>query len=120
VFVRADKQRIGQVIANLVQNACKYAPLASTIKLVVKHDGDYVQIDVIDSGPGIDPKERSQVFDAFFQSDKANEGKTRGAGLGLAICKGLVEGHHGKIWVADSSNHGTTISFTLPLAEQAD
>ena len=77
-----------------------------------------VQIDVTDQGPGIPPPARARIFEPFEQVDRPPTTRTGGAGLGLAICKGLVEAHGGRIWVQDRSEPGTTISFTLPIAEE--
>jgi len=113
----ADKQRIAQVLVNLVGNAAKFAPYDSVITLSARtvDDGGLVQIDVTDEGEGIPVEERTQVFEAFRQIERKLLSQ-KGAGLGLAICKGLVEAHGGSIWIQDRPAPGTTISFTLPLA----
>jgi len=78
-----------------------------------------LQINVSDEGPGIPPEKRQMVFEAFQQLERKAIDQQKGAGLGLAICKGLVEAHHGHIWVDDKSEIGSTFSFTLPLAQSA-
>lgn len=115
--VVADSQRIGQVLVNLVQNATKYAPFNSEIVITAKPVDGHLQISVQDRGPGIPPEARSYVFEAFRQVDDPKRFKS-GAGLGLAICKGLVEGHGGHIWIDDYEFGGTIISFTLPFSRQ--
>jgi signal transduction histidine kinase len=111
-LVLADKQRVAQVIVNLVDNAVKYSPKHTNITVSVETIEGFVQINVADEGKGISPEERDKVFEAFHQLE--NRGTTRkGVGLGLAICKELVEAHGGKIWVQDCPI-GTTISFTVP------
>ncbi len=111
-FILVDAPRIAQVLGNLVGNAAKYAPLQSAIRLAAVAIVTEIQIDVIDQGPGIPRQDRQLVFEAFRQLDSAKNQK--GAGLGLAICKGLVEAHGGRIWIADQDQPGTTVSFTLP------
>jgi signal transduction histidine kinase len=76
----------------------------------------FVRVDVADEGPGIPAEERAYVFEAFRRGNDGRVRQTKGAGLGLAICKGLVEAHGGHIWLHESEQPGTTISFTLPIA----
>jgi PAS domain S-box-containing protein len=111
--VIADQERIAQVLVNLVGNAAKFAPAGTGITVSARRVDDMVQVDVRDEGPGIPPESREQVFEAFRQLDKTTT--RRGAGLGLAICKGLVERHGGRIWIVPVE-HGAIISFTLPIA----
>ena len=74
-----------------------------------------MQINVTDQGPGIPPAEHKRVFKAFQRGENAENSSARGAGLGLAICKGLVEAHGGRIWIRKKNTPGTTISFTIPV-----
>lgn len=112
--VMADKTRIAQVLTNLVGNATKHSPEGTPITLSARNGGRFVQIEVSDQGYGIPPEEREKVFEAFHQGPiKSVKG---GVGLGLAICKGLIEAHGGRIWVKDQAAPGTTIAFTLPTA----
>lgn len=112
--VMADGQRIAQVLVNLVGNAVKYAPAGTTITFrAVPDGGETALISVTDQGPGIPAEERLQVFELFHRSSGA-KARQKGVGLGLAICKGLVEAHGGRIWIDDNpEGTGTRISFTL-------
>ena len=112
--IYADGQRIAQVLINLVGNAAKYSPPQTTITLSVHSDGEAVQVDIADQGPGIPPRDRKRVFEAFRQLENDAAHRAKGAGLGLAICKGIVEAHGGRIWVQDRPGPGAVISFTLP------
>jgi signal transduction histidine kinase len=114
-LLMADTHRVAQVLANLIGNAAKYSPEQAIIKLRAFLTADCVQIDVIDAGSGIPPEQRDDIFEAFHQVKKSTDDK--GAGLGLAICKGIVEAHGGRIWVADGDAAGTTISLILPTVE---
>lgn len=115
VFV--DAKRIAQVLVNLVHNAVAYTPNGTEIILTAGVRGEFVQVSVIDKGPGIPSAERKRVFQAFQRGLSHEENGTgKGAGLGLAICKGLVEAHGGRIWIKKQMVPGTTISFTIPLA----
>lgn len=113
VFV--DAKRIAQVLVNLVRNAALYTPDGTEIILTASVRGKFVQVSVIDHGPGIPPAERKRVFQAFRRGIHEEDGAGKGAGLGLAICKGLVEAHGGRIWIKKQTTPGTTVSFTLPL-----
>ncbi len=113
--ILADVRRIAEVLVNLVGNASKYTPPATPITLSAESHGAYLQINVSDEGPGIPIQNRERVFEAFLQLENIPEQQGKGLGLGLAICKGLIEAHGGKIWIADAPV-GTTMSFTLPIA----
>jgi signal transduction histidine kinase/chaperonin cofactor prefoldin len=114
-LILGDEQRVAQVLTNLVSNAAKYSPSGTQIIISGHRSAGMVQIDVIDSGQGIPPPDRDRVFEAFRQLDNGIGHRTNGAGLGLAICKGLVEAQNGKIWIQDRSGPGTIISFILPI-----
>lgn len=116
--IYGDGTRIAQVLTNLVGNAAKYSPPNTQIIISAHQTGDMVQVDVADFGSGIPPQERSHVFEAFRQLEDKGGNQTRGAGLGLAICKGLIEAQGGKIWIKDRSRPGTTVSFTLSIYEK--
>jgi len=114
-LILADVERIAGVLVNLVGNAAKFSPLGTPITVSAALHGNSLQINVSDEGPGIAANVRTKVFDIFWQSEQRTYQHTKGAGLGLAICKGIIRAHGGTIWVADVSP-GTTMSFTLPLA----
>lgn len=109
-----DPDRIVQVLSNLVGNALKFAPERDgMVKVVSKASGDGVLFSITDNGPGIRPEELPYVFDVYWQG---REQRQLGLGLGLAIAKGIVEAHGGKIWVESAFGKGTTFSFTIPRA----
>jgi PAS domain S-box-containing protein len=112
--VSIDQWRIAQVLVNLVGNAAKYSPSGTSIGISAHAHDEVVEVHVVDEGAGIPVAEREQVFDAFYQSE-GQILKRPGAGLGLAICKGLIEEHQGKIWIAKRDQPGTTVCFTLPV-----
>jgi two-component system sensor histidine kinase KdpD len=115
--VIADKQRIAQVLINLVGNAAKYSPPGKPITISFTQKVNTIEVTVSNEGPTIPIQDRERVFAAFLQlTEPLNKQKNRGAGLGLAICKGLIEAHGGHIWIADQSVPGTTVAFTLPIA----
>ena len=112
--VIADRERIQQTLSNLVGNAIKFSAAGSKIVVVARRqDSESVVISVIDSGKGIGPDQLPRVFDRYWQSSRTDR---QGAGLGLAIAKGIVETHGGRIWIESQPGEGTTASFTLPLA----
>jgi PAS domain S-box-containing protein len=110
--VQADPDRILQVLSNLIGNAVKFTPAGGRVDVHVVSDGDAVRFTVQDTGPGIPPDELPRVFDRFWQSKRTNRS---GAGLGLAIARGLIQAHGGRIWVESTLNEGTAVHFTLPL-----
>ncbi|MCL5999313.1 MAG: PAS domain-containing protein [Chloroflexi bacterium] len=114
--VYADRQRVAQVLTNLVDNAVKYSPAQSTITISARLTDNNVEIGVQDEGAGIPPEDRQIVFEAFRRGEGESTHRTKGAGLGLAICKHLIEAHSGKIWLQDHASPGTLIMFTLPVA----
>jgi two-component system sensor histidine kinase KdpD len=114
-FILCDAQRIAQVLTNLVGNAAKFSPVGTKITISARRAEAMVQIDVADQGPGIPSKDRIRVFESFRQLENGTGSRMGGAGLGLAICKGLIEAHQGEIWVQDHIGPGTVISFTLPV-----
>lgn len=100
-----------QVLTNLVSNSIKHSPIGTPITISARQHGEWVEFQVVDQGAGIPPEKRDAVFEAFFQL----EASKKGVGLGLAICKGIVEAHGGHIWIVDAPP-GTTVAFTLPIA----
>lgn len=111
--VMADRERVQQVLSNLVGNAIKFSPAGSKIAVTARSDPEGVVISVLDNGRGITPEQLPRVFDRYWQSSRTDR---QGAGLGLAIAKGIVETHGGRIWIDSKPGKGTTASFTLPLA----
>ncbi len=114
--ITADAQRIAEVVTNLVGNAVKYAPEGTPIRVEASRQDGMITVSVSDEGPGIPPENRDVVFEAFRQLERKSAQPLKGAGLGLAICKGLIEAHHGRIWISNETHTGTTIIFALPLA----
>lgn len=110
-----DAKRIAQVLVNLVRNASTYAPNGTEISISANVRRGFMQINVNDQGPGIPLHEHKKVFKAFRRGDNVESASAKGAGLGLAICKGLVEAHGGRIWIKKKNTPGATISFTVAL-----
>jgi sigma-B regulation protein RsbU (phosphoserine phosphatase) len=111
--VWADRERLHQVLSNLVGNAVKFTPAQGRIRVSAARDGDDVRVAVEDTGPGIPAEHLENVFDRFWQ---ARSTRRAGAGLGLAIARGVVEAHGGRIEARSEVGRGTTFEFTLPVA----
>jgi signal transduction histidine kinase len=109
--VLADSARIQQVLSNLVGNAVKFTPRDGRISITAEHINGEVRFGVIDTGPGIPAEQLPHIFGRFWQASASDR---RGIGLGLAIAKGIVEAHNGKIWVESHVGLGSTFYFTLP------
>jgi K+-sensing histidine kinase KdpD len=118
--VYVDAKRIAQVLVNLVRNATAYTPKGTEIGISASVRKGFVQVDVKDQGPGIPPAEHKRVFKAFQRGADVENSAAQGAGLGLAICKGLVETQGGRIWIKKKTTPGATISFTIPLVPSQD
>jgi PAS domain S-box-containing protein len=111
----ADKIHIGEVITNLVENAAKFSAEGSCITIKAEVSKNEMILSIKDEGEGISREDMPRLFDRFFQAERVVSGKTRGTGLGLTICKGIVEAHNGKIWVESQFGKGSEFSFSLPL-----
>jgi len=109
--IRADRQRMLQVLGNLLGNAIKFTPAGGSIALRAEPEGLGVRFSVSDTGPGVAPEDQPHVFESFW---KRREGNPQGAGLGLSIARGIVEMHGGRIQVESEPGVGSVFSLTLP------
>lgn len=110
--VWADRERVGQVLQNLVANAVKFTPAGGRVDIAAEPEDGRVWVSVRDTGPGIPPEHLPHVFDRFWQ---ARSSRRAGAGLGLAIARGIVEAHGGEIGVESEVGRGTVFRFSLPI-----
>jgi signal transduction histidine kinase len=115
VKVKFDKDAIIQVLTNLTNNALKFTEKGE-ITIISSHDDKFVYVTVKDTGPGITKENMDKLFQAFEQLERKKGRKIEGTGLGLVICKEIVEKHGGNIWVESELNKGSAFHFTLPLA----
>jgi two-component system sensor histidine kinase KdpD len=121
--IRVDARTVTEVIYTLLDNASKYAPAGTTITISARRDGDdVVAISVEDEGPGIPQHARALAFEKFYRGDSSSGISVRtGIGMGLAIAKGIVEAHGGRIWIEDgASSHGARIVFTVPVGDEEE
>jgi PAS domain S-box-containing protein len=116
--VLADRDKMVQIVTNLVSNAAKYSPDDSPVRIVAFAAGDHAELAVIDRGIGMTETECSQVFEKFSRSDRPEVRKVGGTGLGLYISKSLVELQHGQLWVRSSPDGGSVFSLSVPFAAQ--
>jgi signal transduction histidine kinase len=114
-IVTGDRDRLIQVVSNLVNNAVKYSPEGGVVTIVSRADGGYALMSVTDTGLGIPPDEIGHVFERFRRVRSGAAQSIPGTGLGLAIVKQIVEMHGGKIWVESAVGHGSSFHFTVPL-----
>lgn len=105
---------IEEAVSNLLLNALKYTPENGTVEINAKEHGNYVLVQVSDTGIGIPKNELGKVFDEFFRASNAKKVEKDGTGLGLSIVRQIIERHNGKTWVESKEGQGTTFSFTLP------
>jgi PAS domain S-box-containing protein len=117
-IVVGDRDRLIQVVSNLVNNAVKYSPDGGTVTLSSRAEGEFALVSVTDTGVGIPPDEIGHVFERFRRVRSGAAQSIPGTGLGLTIVKQIVEMHGGKIWVESAVGHGSSFHFTLPLAAE--
>jgi PAS domain S-box-containing protein len=115
-IVLGDRDRLIQVVSNLVNNAIKYSPEGGTVTLASRADGGFALLSVTDTGLGIPPDEIAHVFERFRRVRSGAAQSIPGTGLGLTIVKQIVEMHGGRIWVESAVGHGSAFHFTIPLA----
>ncbi len=120
LVVVGDEVRLQQVFDNLLDNAAKFTDPGGEIALDCKVDGGRITISVKDNGCGIPTAQIEAIFDRFFQADNHSSRRRRGQGLGLAICKHIVEAHGGRIWAESAPGAGTTMYIELPVFTPAD
>jgi signal transduction histidine kinase len=111
--VQADRERVAQVITNLVANAAKFTPRGGRIRVSAKVNAEEVEVAVSDSGPGISADDQLHVFEPYWQ---AKTTASLGCGLGLKIARAIVDAHGGRLWVESTPGEGATFRFTLPVA----
>ncbi|TFB21131.1 cell wall metabolism sensor histidine kinase WalK [Filobacillus milosensis] len=116
--VWVDKDKITQVLDNIISNAIKYSPEGGEILIEVSEQNHQLLTKVTDEGVGIPEENLEKIFERFYRVDKARSRKLGGTGLGLAIAKELIEAHDGEVWANSIENQGTTITFRLPLMQQ--
>lgn len=119
LLVRADARLVVQVIVNIVDNAVKYTPPGSAITVTAEREQDMAKIRIADTGGGIPDEEKARIFDKFYCGTNRIADNRRSLGLGLYLCKAIVEAHGGQISVKDNEPQGTVFSFTLPLEEDS-
>jgi two-component system sensor histidine kinase KdpD len=116
--VELDYVEIDQVLSNLIENATKYVPPGKEIRIAARRSGHELQIEVADRGPGIPQDALRRLFEPFYREEEARRTR-KGSGLGLAVAKGLVEAHGGRIWAENRPGGGARFVFTLPMRDPA-
>jgi len=117
LLVNADANLVVQVVTNIIDNAVKYTPAGSSISIKTKRVGTMAEIQIADTGNGISEKDKQHIFDKFYCGDHNVADKRRSLGLGLFLCKAIIEAHGGAISVSDNQPQGAVFTFTLPLEE---
>jgi PAS domain S-box-containing protein len=117
LVIEGDRGRLAQVLVNLLENALKYSPTGGSIRVRVERDGARALVSVSDSGIGIPPDQKAHLFERFFRARNAPISGFGGLGLGLYICRDIIEHHGGSIWVESEVGCGSTFRFTLPVME---
>lgn len=114
ILINADGLLIEQVLVNLIQNAVRYTPKNSNINIKIIRNSNYIIFEIEDNGCGISKENIENIFERFYTKTKAKQGEQRGIGLGLAICKSIIEAHDGDICVFNNNLGGATFRFSLP------
>ena len=118
--VMMDSRRVQRVLYNLVQNSIRHTPTEGSIRISAVDAGDDVEVQVADTGGGIDAKDLPRLFERTYRPDRSRSRSSGGAGLGLSIAKGIVEAHGGRLWVESELGKGSVFSFTLPKVGAVD
>jgi two-component system sensor histidine kinase KdpD len=113
-----DYVEISQVLMNLCENALKFTPAGTPVRISARRAGNAIEFAVADEGPGIPDRKQTRLFEKFYRADEQN--RVPGAGIGLAISRGLVDAHGGTIWIESHVGTGTTFRFTIPLNAMVD
>ena len=117
LLAQIDARLIVQVIINIVDNAIKYTPPGSEIRISWEKQGNFVQIAIADNGPGIPKQDQPHIFEMFYSAAHQSADGRRSLGLGLALCRSIVNAHGGEIAVSDRQPHGAVFTFTVPAGE---
>ena len=117
LMAKMDAKLIIQVILNLIDNAMKYTQSGTEIRITAEKKQGYIYVNIIDCGPGIPDEIKAHVFEMFFTGNNKIADSRRSLGLGLALCKSIVEAHGGKITLTDNLPHGAKFTFSLPASE---
>ena len=117
LLARMDAKLIVQVIINIVDNAVKYTPKGSHIRIETRREGDWAVVRISDDGPGISDEAKPRVFDMFYSGANKVADSRRSLGLGLSLCKSIITVHGGEIQVGDNKPQGAVFTFTLPAEE---
>ena len=114
-IIEIDSDRMSQVLRNLVHNAIKFSPSGSTIEINAELQQDFIRFSVKDQGIGLNTEDQIRVFEPFYQVEGSLSRNYGGTGLGLTICRGIIEAQQGKIWVESKPGFGSTFYFTVPI-----
>jgi two-component system sensor histidine kinase KdpD len=114
-LVKIDSRLIAEALVNIVENAAKYCPAGAAIALEARMKGDELLISVADNGPGIASEEIDRVFDKFYRSPSVSEAGTPGTGMGLAIARGIIVAHGGRVWAESARGRGTVFTLAIPV-----
>ena len=117
ILAKMDARLIVQVLINLLDNAIKYTSSNSQIKIITEQDEKMVRISVADNGNGISDEQKERVFDMFYTGTNKIADCRRSIGLGLSLCKAIINAHGGEISISDNKPHGAVFTFTLPIGE---
>jgi signal transduction histidine kinase len=112
---RANPEKLQRVLFNLIQNAIRHTPADGSVTVAAESHGERVEVEVADTGEGVAVSDRARLFEPFFRGGERVARSGDGTGLGLTICRAIVEAHGGEIWLAESPR-GTRVRFSLPSA----
>jgi signal transduction histidine kinase len=119
-LVYADAERVHQVLFNLLDNAVRFTPSGGRVTITASGRNGAVDVAVADTGPGIAPEHLPRLFERFYRVDSARSRDEGGTGIGLAIARSVVEAHGGRIWAESEPGKGSTFTFELPVATEAN
>ena len=113
--ISGDEDKLAVVLDNLVSNAVKFSPVNSTITIKLMQEGHKMRLDIMDAGPGIDPEDKTRVFDPFYQGRRQTGTDIEGTGIGLSLAKEYILAHHGTIEIMENGTQGAHLCVRLPI-----
>ncbi|MBU1293205.1 MAG: HAMP domain-containing protein, partial [Gammaproteobacteria bacterium] len=117
-IIKGDKDRLQQLFVNLLENSCKYTNHGGQLNIEIKKTASHIELALQDSAPSVSPEDQEKLFERFYRVEKSRNRALGGSGLGLALCKQIVDAHNGEIFLQDSPLGGLAVQIRFPVLEK--